>query len=257
MDLRNLLKKALLMAAGLWLVTGCAALRGGGASGPLESRVTELEARQQTREEALERRLAELEGAMADLRGRQAAAEERIRDLTAALTELKQQAAIQSAGAPVPTAPVEGMPPGGELERAMSLIADGKHEEAREILQRLAIADAWAPWRAQVYVALGESHFAEKHYEEAILSFHRVIEDYPRATEAPHALLREAMCFALLGKEENASFLFRKLLSDYPGSPEAEEVRARMEEAGTEDTSGEAASGAAEKEEKKDATPAP
>ena len=77
---------------------------------------------------------------------------------------------------------------------------------------------------------VGESYYQEKNYHEAILAFHKVVEATPTTAETPQAMLREAQSFAQLGKQENAAFLFRKLLSDYPDSEQADEVRKELDQ---------------------------
>ena len=203
----------------------------------LEARLKEVENRQSTvedqaeaRRERTEQRFAELEQAISELRAAttDGASHDEILQRIAALEKsvgkLSAKPGAPAGAAPAGTPAVEAPKQPTELEKARALLNEGKTKEARTILQKLDQTALPKEIGRLITLLVGESFFQEKNYHEAILSFHKVVEATPASAETPQAMLREAQSFALLGKQENAAFLFRKLLSDYPDSEQADEV---------------------------------
>lgn len=177
----------------------------------------------------LEERLGELEEAIGGLRSELAAARSDREALEKELEGLRESAQDeQGAAARRPPAQVGDQDAAelarGELDLAKALLAEGKPSEARQAVKRILNQRLPPDLAGQAQLFLGETHFLQQQYGEAILAYHRIVEEYPSAPEAPQAILKEATCFAMLGRDEDASFLFEKLLRDYPDSAEAREV---------------------------------
>jgi len=59
-------------------------------------------------------------------------------------------------------------------------------------------------------------------YEKAILEYEKVIKHYPQGDKVPSALLKQGFAFLNLGDRVDAKILFRKVIKEYPRSPQAE-----------------------------------
>jgi tol-pal system protein YbgF len=78
---------------------------------------------------------------------------------------------------------------------------------------------------------IGESYFAQKDYNRAILEFNDVLK-YRRGDKVPAALLRQAQAFLEIGDKTDARLILQKLVNDYPNSQEAREARDRLQTLG-------------------------
>jgi outer membrane protein assembly factor BamD len=76
----------------------------------------------------------------------------------------------------------------------------------------------------KVYDA-GAQYFRRKAYDAAVLYFQDVVENFPQTTLAPTALLSLVEANRILGYVEWADAQKERLLSEYPESPEAQELR--------------------------------
>lgn len=74
---------------------------------------------------------------------------------------------------------------------------------------------------------LGESHFAIKEYEKAIVAYDEV-KRYPQTDKVPAALLRQGLSFAELGEKLNARLVLQELIEKFPQSAEAPKAKQRL-----------------------------
>ncbi|SNB47196.1 tol-pal system protein YbgF [Geobacter sp. DSM 9736] len=77
---------------------------------------------------------------------------------------------------------------------------------------------------------LGETLYAEKKYDQAILEFQQIIKKYPNKEKVPAAMLKQAMAFKELGDVKSARYVLKKLQEDYPFSEEAQKAKDRLKE---------------------------
>jgi TolA-binding protein len=75
---------------------------------------------------------------------------------------------------------------------------------------------------------MGESLYRQGEYDLAILDYQKVISNHPKDSHTPAALLKQGMSFEKLTDNETAKIIYRKLIKDHPGTPEAEKARARQ-----------------------------
>ena len=75
---------------------------------------------------------------------------------------------------------------------------------------------------------IGESHYALREFEQAIIEFDAVRTRYPDEDKAPAALLRQAFAFAELGENSNARVLLQELTEKYAQTPEAVQAKLRL-----------------------------
>ena len=66
---------------------------------------------------------------------------------------------------------------------------------------------------------IGDTYYRQGWYEKAILEYQKVIENYPKGNKVPAALLKQGMAFTELGDKENATFIFKEIMSRSPCRP--------------------------------------
>ncbi len=76
---------------------------------------------------------------------------------------------------------------------------------------------------------IGETYYAKKDYEKAILEYEKVIAKYPEGDKVPAALLKQAFAFLELGDKTNGRNLLRRVIERYPQSEQAEVAKKRLE----------------------------
>jgi len=76
---------------------------------------------------------------------------------------------------------------------------------------------------------IGETYYAKKDYEKAILEYEKVMVKYPEGDKVPAALLKQAFAFLELGDRPNGRNLLRRVIDRYPQSEQAEIARKRLE----------------------------
>lgn len=74
---------------------------------------------------------------------------------------------------------------------------------------------------------LGESHFAMKEYEKAIVAYDEV-RRYPQTDKIAAALFRQGLAFAELGEKLNARLVLQELVEKFPQSAEAPRAKHRL-----------------------------
>jgi TolA-binding protein len=70
---------------------------------------------------------------------------------------------------------------------------------------------------------------ATKQYEQAILSYQKVIKDYPNGNKVPNAILRQAMAFTEINDKISAKLLLKKVINNYPDTPEAKSAESQLQ----------------------------
>ncbi len=174
------------------------------------------------RQDEQDRALQEIRGnadRMKEIEKRQAALEERIGKLTAA-----------PAAAPAPESPREWRSPEEMYEVAVGQVKGGNPKKGRETLTDFAVK---YPDHKLVPNALywkGEAFYAEKDYENAILTFQDVVDKYPRGEKAPDAMYKQGLSFLALKDTKNARVLLDLVQKKYPKSKAAEMAKKKLKE---------------------------
>ena len=75
---------------------------------------------------------------------------------------------------------------------------------------------------------IGESHYALREFEQAIVEFDAVRTRYPEAEKVPSALLKQAYAFAELGENSNARSLLQEVVEKYAQTPEATQAKQKL-----------------------------
>ncbi|MEW6719394.1 MAG: tol-pal system protein YbgF [Thermodesulfobacteriota bacterium] len=165
---------------------------------------------------------------------------ERMQEIEKRVTALEGRAGTASgaAVAAVPAAspaPPPSMAPAWKspeemYEFAVGQVKAGSPKKGRETLAEFV---AQNPGHKLVPNALywkGESYYAEKDYENAILSFQDVVDKYPAGDKAPDAVYKQGMAFLALKDAKNAKILLNLVVSKYPKSTAAGLAKKKLTE---------------------------
>ena len=176
------------------------------------------------RQDAQERALQEIRGntdRMKEIERRVAALEERIGKLGAA-----------PAAAPAPAAesPREWKSPEEMYEVAVGQVKGGNPKKGRETLSDFAAKYPDHKLIPNVLYWKGEAFYAEKDFENAILTFQDVVDRYPRGEKAPDAMYKQGLSFLALKDKKNARILLELVPKKYPKSKAAEMAKKKLKE---------------------------
>ncbi|RUM88139.1 MAG: tol-pal system protein YbgF [Thermodesulfatator sp.] len=223
----------------------------------LALRVSALEAQQAAAEKtcreeaqrstALEKRLAALEKQVAALSEKRAELLSEIENLQAEIARLKglyeelsyQQKQDREAFSEFQAEVLKRLPPGGKAlgapqipqekplpekelyRKALAALKKKDYEKARRLWRRYLELYPKGKYAANAHYWIGETYYAERRYEEAILEYQKVIDGFPGSYKVPAALLKQGLAFLHLGDTAAARILFKKILSKYPRSEQA------------------------------------
>lgn len=139
---------------------------------------------------------------------------------------------------PAPTAALVPQPSAsanagkGLYEQGMTLVRAEKGVEGRAILNQFLETDPQSGLVPNAIYWIGESHYLDKNYPQAILTFKDVTRRFPKHHKAAAALLKIAMCYQMMGEKDNATLYLRALLKSHPKSEPAPAARKLLVELG-------------------------
>jgi len=175
--------------------------------------------------------------------------EKRLAQLETGRTSEQQTAAVSPTPAATPATaqpaakkPVAGatktvpLTPSGEsatelYDRALKKIRDekdfaGGRDMMETFLKRYpddALAVNAAYW-------VGETYYAEKDYEKAILQFEDIIQKYGEHPKVASALLKQALAFEATGDKATGRLLLQRVIDRFPLSDEAAKAKEKLRE---------------------------
>jgi len=85
------------------------------------------------------------------------------------------------------------------------------------------------PQAAEAQFYVGECRFARKEWKKALASYEVAISSFPTAAIVPSAYLQSGVTLERLGQRDAAVETFETLVKKYPGKPEAETAKARLD----------------------------
>ncbi len=178
------------------------------------------------RQDEQDRALQEIRGnaaRMKEIEARLAALEERIGKLAAA-------PAAAAAAAPAAETPRDGGSPEEMYEVAVGQVKGGNPKKGRETLSDFAVKYPDHKLIPNALYWKGEAFYAEKDYENAILTFQDVVDKYPRGEKAPDAMYKQGLSFLALRDNKNARVLLDLVQKKYPKSKAAEMAKKKLKE---------------------------
>ncbi len=107
---------------------------------------------------------------------------------------------------------------------------DGDKGVAREMYDEYARRWPSDPRAAEARFRAGEIAFGQKRWRDALLSYGKVAEDFPRADVAPDAMLGAAESMLNLDMKDDARAILEQLVEKYPKSKAAARARTRLAE---------------------------
>jgi len=84
-----------------------------------------------------------------------------------------------------------------------------------------------SPSANEIYSKADKS-YKDRRYEDAILEFQQLIDNYPKDWRVPNAYLKQGNALINLGRKKEAGFFFKTLIDKFPNSPEANIARQKL-----------------------------
>ena len=149
------------------------------------------------------------------------------------LRELRKSIEQQRTGVSVPVEPTEISAAENDalrrdyeiawraLEKKDYRVAIGRFKEFLQKHPKSKLANNAQYW-------IGESHYALREFDQAILEFDAVRSRYPQGDKVPAALLKQGFAFAELGEKVNARLILQEVVEKYAQSPEAVQAKQKL-----------------------------
>ena len=111
-------------------------------------------------------------------------------------------------------------------------ITSGKYDLARQEFQDYLkyYGDTDLASNAQFY--LGEIAYSQKHYDQAVTEFDKVLSNYPKSFKLAPAHLKKGMALIELGQKTAGVRELRDVVKRFPGTEEERRARAKLKELG-------------------------
>jgi len=106
-------------------------------------------------------------------------------------------------------------------EYAVGQIKAGSPKKGRDLLNDFTVRYPGHKLLPNAFYWRGESYYAEKDFENAILAFQDVVDKYSGSDKAPDAIYKQGLSFLALKDSKNAKILFNLVVTKYPNSPAA------------------------------------
>ena len=123
-----------------------------------------------------------------------------------------------------PTGPATGTPPDSPdaiYASALSDYTSGRYKMALGEFQHYLKYYGTTPLAGNAQFYIGQIHFMQENYDDAISAFNVVIERYAEGTKVTQAIYKKGLAMEKLGQKTSAIKEFRTLVNRYPNSPEA------------------------------------
>lgn len=159
-----------------------------------------------------------------DLDRRMRGVEERITKMEKGLGEMQKSLSEAKAKEAEPATP-EAL-----YQKALDTFRAGDAPKARELFTRFLETNQNHDLAANAHYWLGETFYAEKKFDQAILEFQELIKSFPKKEKVPAAMLKQALAFREIGDVKSARYVLKKLQDDFPLSDEAQKAKERLKE---------------------------
>jgi len=131
-------------------------------------------------------------------------------------------------------AEAQAVVPGGEsadelYEKALQTIRDKQEFAAgRELMSTFLKRYPDNPHAVNAAYWVGETYYAEKAYDQAILQFEEVVQKYGDNPKVASALFKQALAFDALKDRKSARLVMQKVVDRFPLSEEAKMAKERL-----------------------------
>lgn len=207
--------------------------------------VNKLAAGVQSLQKTLGSQTSDASSKVDQLSGQVQALHDAVDELKARLAKVSKQlddiqAAQQNIGNPQPGSPAgtgpgsasQAPPPESLYNAALSDFNAGKNDLAsQEFTQYLQVyGNTDLAGNAQFY--LGEIQYRQGNLQGAVVSYNKVLDQYPGGNKAAAAQLKKGFALLDLGQRSQAVQELRSLIARYPKSPEAVQAKERLNRLG-------------------------
>ncbi|MGH7961658.1 MAG: tol-pal system protein YbgF, partial [Candidatus Binatia bacterium] len=127
------------------------------------------------------------------------------------------------------TESVEGQ---DEYKLALRAMRDQQYDKAVQQFRAFQRKYPSSPMADDAQFLIGESYFAQKDYNRAILALNDVVLNYRRGDKVPAALLRQAQAFVEIGDKTDARLILQKLINEYPNTEQVAAARGMLQTLG-------------------------
>jgi tol-pal system protein YbgF len=134
----------------------------------------------------------------------------------------KRQKAAEAAEHPTDRAAIYSL--------ALKKLDGGDPARARELLTEFLSKWKADPLSANAQYWLGETWYAEKRFNDAIVEFQKVLKDYKGSEKVPDALLKIGLAFQSQGDCAKALLFLDEVVQSHKGSPAAKAAREKAAE---------------------------
>lgn len=112
--------------------------------------------------------------------------------------------------------------------KAFGIFSADRYPEAITAFTSFIAAYPDSEYAANAQYWIGECHYTQKEYRQALDAFKLVAERHPKAKKVPDALLKVAFSQLSLNEPAAARTTMQKLIDHYPKSPAAAKARERL-----------------------------
>lgn len=210
--------------------------QGSGGDTPSNARLAELgEAVSELREE-----LARLRGAVEEAQHAAERAAEEAR-LAREFPPEVAPAPRGSGSAAQPGASAQARDEIRAYEEAFRLYRSGQYQAAIDRFRGFLQTHPSSDYADNAQFWLAECYFKLSDYEQAVVAFQEVVQEYPEGNKVPDALYRQGMALLEIGKSTGneakyrpaAQQIFERLVTRHPDSERVPEARRQLEKLGT------------------------
>jgi tol-pal system protein YbgF len=121
----------------------------------------------------------------------------------------------------------------GLYDRALRMIRDQQDfAGGRELMQTFLKRYPNDPLAVNAAYWVGETYYAEKSYDKAVLQFEEVIQGYGDHPKVASALLKQGLAFDAMGDRANGKLLLQQVVGRFPLSEEAKKSKETLKEWG-------------------------
>jgi TolA-binding protein len=220
------------------MLSGCAAYDLGKKVSRLERSISDLRSLQAEQTESLQSLDSQLKLVAGRLEELEFSSNRRIgSDLTALKDDLSALRKRIPPPPGVPTAELESDESwaknlNDETQRlfldSLGMIREGKFADAVSLLENASDQSQGTDKAGPILFWLGVAHDGLIDNKGALRAYTEGISQYPKNHRAPSSLLRQSDVFVRLGDKKTAQLSLRKLIDDYPKSPEVLEAKERL-----------------------------
>ena len=114
--------------------------------------------------------------------------------------------------------------------QALQVYEEGYYDGAVVLFKQFLYQHGQSPLAGDVQYWIGESLYAQRKYEAAVVAFDDVMQKYPDAAKVPAAMLKQALAFAELRDINSARLLLQQLRDKYADSPEANQASEKLKQ---------------------------